>query len=86
VRIGKRGFEARVKGDLRMEFGDEQLTSHAGLELVRRFLRGVGFLRAIRESAERLRERGDFSFGKVVLAVVGMLLVGANVSIRHTVP
>jgi hypothetical protein len=82
VRIGKRGFEARVKGDLTLEFGDEQLTSHAGLELVRRFLRRVGFFAAIRESAERLRVRGDFSFGKVVLAVVGMLLVGAK-RLRH---
>jgi len=82
VRIGKRGFEARVKGDLRLEFGDEQLTSHAGLELVRRFLRRVGFLGAVRERAVRLRVRGDFSFNKVVLAVVGMLLVGAK-RLRH---
>ena len=26
VRIGKRGFQARIKGDLRIEFGDEELT------------------------------------------------------------
>ena len=29
MRIGKRGFEARVKGDLSIEFGAEKLTSHA---------------------------------------------------------
>jgi hypothetical protein len=73
---------ARVKGDLRIEFGDEKLTSHAGLELLRRFVREVGFLSAIRDSAKRLRIRGDFSFGKVVLTVVGMLLVGAK-RLRH---
>ena len=38
MRIGKRDFEARIKGDLQLEFGDERLTSHAGLELVRRLL------------------------------------------------
>ena len=82
MRIGKRGFEARVKGDLSVEFGNEQLTSHAGLELLRRFLRQVGLLSAIRESTRRLALGGDFSFGKVVLVVVGMLLVGAK-RLRH---
>jgi hypothetical protein len=42
VRIGKRGFGARIKGDLRIDFGQERLTSHAGLELFRRFLRDRG--------------------------------------------
>jgi hypothetical protein len=78
VRIGKRGFDSRIKGDLRIEFGEEKLTSHAGLELVRRFLRGVGLFGALRASASRVGIGGDFSFGKTVLAVVGMLLVGGK--------
>ena len=82
MRIGKRGFEARVKGDLTLRFGHERLTSHAGLELVRRFLRRVGLLSALRESEGKLAVGGDFSFGRVVLAVVAMLLVGAK-RLRH---
>jgi hypothetical protein len=78
VRIGKRGFRARIKGDLRIEFGSERLTSFAGLELVRRFLRRVGFWRALSQAKERAQIGGDFSLGKTVLTVVGMLLVGAK--------
>jgi hypothetical protein len=65
-----------------LEFGAEKLTSHAGLELVRRFLRGTGWLRALRASESKLAVGGDFSFGRVVLAVVAMLLVGAK-RMRH---
>lgn len=82
MRIGRRGFEAQVKGELRLDFGDEQLTSHVGLELVRRFLRRVGVLAAMQPIARKLRVAGDLTFGKVVLAVVGMLLVGAK-RVRH---
>lgn len=82
MRIGKRGFEARVKGDLSIEFGDEKLTSHAGLELVRRFVRGVGLMSTLRESEKKLGVGGDFSLSKVVLTIVAMLLVGAK-RLRH---
>lgn len=78
MRIGKRGFRAQIKGDLRVEFGEEKLTSYAGLELVRRFLRRLNFFRALREAEKRSAAGGDFSLGKTVLAVVAMLLVGAK--------
>lgn len=78
MRIGKRGFDARIKGNLKVEFGDEKLTSHAGLELVRRFLRGMGFLRSLRDAERTLRIGGDFSLRKLVLTLVAMLLTGAK--------
>jgi hypothetical protein len=78
VRIGKRGFGARIKGDLRVEFGHEKLTSFAGLELLRRFLRRVGFLDALAKAERRAAVGGDFSLAKVVLTVLAMLLVGAK--------
>jgi hypothetical protein len=82
VRIGKRGFEARVKGELRLEFGTEKLTSHAGLELVHRFLRQSGFLAMLRATARKLSFAGDLSFATLVRLVVGMLVVGAK-RLRH---
>jgi hypothetical protein len=78
VRIGKRGFDARIKGNLKLEFGDEKLTSHAGLELMRRFLRSLGFFPSLRDAERRLGIGGDFSLRKVVLTVVAMLLAGAK--------
>jgi hypothetical protein len=82
VRIGKRGFDALIKGKLRLEFGDEQLTSYAGLELVRRLLKQLEFFRQLREATARAAVGGDVSFAKVVLIVVGMLVVGAK-RLRH---
>ncbi len=78
MRIGKRGFQARIKGNLHIEFGDEKLTSFAGLELVRRFLRGLDFFAELRRSEKKLAVGGDFSFTKVILTVVAMLLTGAK--------
>jgi hypothetical protein len=66
VRIGKRGFQARIKGDLQLEFGSEQLTTHAGLELVRRLLKKLGLFRELREATARAGIGGDVSLGRVV--------------------
>src|SRR5260370_16250467 len=82
VRIGKRGFGVRIKGDLRIEFGQERLTSHAGLELFRRYLREGGLAAHLRRSEQRLPRRGDLRFIPLVLLVVAMLLVGGR-RLRH---
>ena len=82
MRIGKRGFAARIKGDLGVEFGEERLTSHAGLELFRRYLRTGGLAGHLRRSEQRLPRRGDLRFIPLVLLVVAMLLVGGR-RLRH---
>jgi hypothetical protein len=82
VRIGKRGFAARIKGVLRVEFGTERLTSHAGLELFRRYLRERGLAAHLRDSERRLPRRGDLRFVPLVLLVVAMLLIGGR-RLRH---
>jgi len=78
VRIGKRGFDARIKGDLHIEFGTENLTSFAGFELVRRFLRQLGFAEVLRRADKVAGVGGDFSFGKTVLTIVAMLIAGGK--------
>jgi hypothetical protein len=78
VRIGKRGFATRIKGDLRVEFGREKLTSFAGLELLRRFLCRLRFANALAKAEKRAHVGGDFSLAKTVLTVLAMLLVGAK--------
>jgi hypothetical protein len=82
VRIGKRGFTTRIKGNLRVEFGDERLTSHAGLELFRRYIRERGLAQELRHSERRLPGRGDLRFVPLVLLIVAMLLVGGR-RLRH---
>lgn len=82
MRIGKRGFRARIKGNLRIEFGEERLTSHAGLELFRRFVVALGLTKLLHAAGRRLKLGGDFGFSSAVLLVVGMLLIGAR-RLRH---
>lgn len=83
MRLGKRGFEARVKGDLRLEFDSgERLTSYVGLELLSRFVRRIGLRSLLREAECRLGVGGDFRFARVVMLVVAMLVCGAR-RLRH---
>jgi hypothetical protein len=82
VRLGKRSFGVQIKGDLQVEFGAEQLTSHAGLELFGRYVDRLGLRRQLRSAERRLGWQGDFRLGACVLLVVGMLLVGAR-RLRH---
>ncbi len=85
MRIGKRGFSARIKGNLHIEFGDEKLTSFAGLELLRRFCRKLDLAGLLRKAERKLALGGDLRLSSLVMLIVGMLLVGARRlrQIRH---
>ena len=65
-----------------IEFGDESLSSHAGLEIFRRYLLTIGFAQRLRQSDAEKGWRGDLRFSSVVLLLVGALLVGAR-RLRH---
>ena len=78
MRIGKRGFQARVKADLHIEYGDENLTSYAGLELVRRFIRGLGLRKMLVDMERRLGMAGDLGLPGLVMLVLAMVLTGAR--------
>lgn len=82
MRIGKRGFAARIKGNLRIEFGDERLTSFAGLELIRRYVHDGGLHARLAEWARRRGRRGDVPLVGLVLLIVALLLVGGR-RLRH---
>jgi len=71
-------FQGRIKGNRQIQFGEERLTSHVGLELLRRFLSGLEFFRELARSERRRGIGGDLGFAKVVLTVLAMLLVGAK--------
>ncbi len=74
VRIGKRGFAARIKGNLRIDFGGGAMTSFAGLELVRRYLRRTGLMKQLREFDSRVRVGGDLRVSTCILVIVGIVL------------
>lgn len=71
-------LHARVNGDLALAFDDVQLTSYAGLELFKRYLRGMRFHSMIRHAFREARPGGDFRVVSMVRLLIGLLVVGGR--------
>jgi Transposase DDE domain group 1 len=66
-----------IKRELPIQFGYEQLTSHGGLELVRRYFQVIGLNARIRRTLGK-HAGGDYGSTHLVLLVIGLLVVGAH--------
>lgn len=82
MRRGKRTLPRRVNGDLRLQFGDERLTSFAGLELLGRHFREIGLNQRVRDTFSRVPWRGDYPFVSMLRLLLAMMLLGAR-RLRH---
>ncbi len=82
MRIRKRDLTRRVKGDLRVEFCGTDLTSYAGLELLRRYFRWMGLSGLIRSHLREGLVRGDCGAVAMVRLFLGLLFVGGR-RLRH---
>lgn len=82
MRLSRADFRRRINGPVGIEFGPEELTTHAGLELVQRFARVLRLRQRLRELGKALRFGGDAGFASTVFLFVAMLLVGAR-RLRH---
>jgi len=67
-----------VKGDLRIEFVRQDLTSYGGLELLRRYLRLLDLHRRLRVAFQAYGFRGDYGAPRLVLLIMALLVVGAR--------
>jgi len=67
-----------VKGDLRIEFVRQELTSYSGLELLRRYFALLDLHRRIRQRFSAYGLRGDYGCGRLVLLIIALLVVGAR--------
>jgi hypothetical protein len=76
VRIRKSQIRARVKADLPITFSEERISAHGGLELVRRFLETLEFRRRLAEAVRGVGREGDYGFVRILLALMGMIIVG----------
>ncbi len=76
MRIRKSQIRARVKGDLPITFSEERISAHGGLELVRRFLETLEFRRRLAEAVRGVGREGDYGFVRMLLALMGMIIVG----------
>ena len=64
-------MQARVNGNLAVRFTAPGLTSFAGLELVRRFLRGIDFSKRLRGHLRQHDPAGDYGSIAVVRLLLG---------------
>ncbi len=75
MRISKSQIHARTR-DLPITFSEERISSHGGLELVRRFFELIDFRVRVRDGMRGLGRGGDYGFTRILLAVIGLLIVG----------
>lgn len=67
-----------VKGDLPIEFAEQDITSYSGLELFRRYFGLIGLHRRIRVACHEAGLRSDYGCARLVLVVIALLVVGAR--------
>jgi hypothetical protein len=66
-----------IKRELTIQFGNEQLTSYGGLELLRRYFQLIGLSARIRRALGK-HAGGDYGSTHLLLLVIGLLVVGAR--------
>lgn len=71
-------LHARVNGNLTLEFGEVNLTSYAGLELLQRYLRRMDLDGMIRRCLQGSRLGGDFGVRAMLRLLIGLLVVGGR--------
>jgi hypothetical protein len=78
VRLNVAGLRQAVKRDWRIEFGAEELTSYAGLELVRRYFERLRLRARVSQALASCGLKGDYASSQLVVLVITLLVVGAR--------
>ncbi len=78
MRLRLSELRRRIKGDLRVEFVRQELTSYSGLELLRRYFALLDLHRRIRRAFQAYGLAGDYGCGRLVLLIIALLVVGAR--------
>jgi hypothetical protein len=75
VRISKNRIRARTR-ELPITFSDERISSHGGLEIVRRFFDLIDLRAQLRDRLGGRVPDGDYGFTRMLLSLIGLLIVG----------
>ncbi len=78
MRLRKRLLRARVKGHLPIAWTDEEMSAHAGLALIARFLDSAGWTQRLRSLFADREFDCDYGSFRMTLCVIGLLLVGGR--------
>ena len=71
MRQRKAELRARVNGPLKLRYARRGLTSYAGVEFLRRFLHGAGWVRTLRQELTAALPPTDFGIVGMVLSRQG---------------
>jgi hypothetical protein len=75
VRISKSEIRARTR-DLPITFSDEKISSHGGLEIVRRFFGIIDLRTRVWDRLQGVLPEGDYGSVRMLLSLIGLLIVG----------
>lgn len=78
MRLSIASLRRVVKGDLRIEFVQQDLTSYGGLELLRRYFRLLDLHRRLREAFRAYGLGGDYGGARLVLLLIALWVVGGR--------
>src|ERR1700752_100213 len=76
MRLSVASLRRVVKGDLRIEFVRQDLTSYGGLELLRRYVQRLGLGPRLRTACAAVD--GDYGGGRLALLIMSLFYVGAR--------
>ena len=76
MRLSVASLRRVVKGDLRIEFVRQDLTSYGGLELLRRYVRQLGMNARLRTACAAVG--GDYGGARLALLIISLFYVGAR--------
>lgn len=76
MRLSVPGLRRVVKGDLRIEFVRQELTSYSGLELLRRYLGQIDLVARLRTACASIG--GDYGGARLALLVLALFYAGAR--------
>lgn len=78
MRLSIASLHRVVKGDLGIEFVQQDLTSYGGLELLRRYFRLLDLHRRLREAFRAYGLGGDYGGARLVLLLLALWVVGGR--------
>ena len=85
MRSRRADLKRRVNGNAHYRTGRQEVTSHAGLELVREYLKRSGFVAILRRAVGSGFPATDFGAVPMILVLLGLILVGGRriLHLRH---
>lgn len=82
MRYKKAQIQKVIKSDLKIQFAPQDISSHSGLELFRRYFKLIGLQSRIRKAFRGFSFSGDYSMIHFILVLISLWLVGGR-RLRH---